>query len=198
MTLDGEPLNGRRPADVVKAGVTQAPEGRRIFAEFTVEENLRIGAHTNPGELAANLERIYDLFGVLKERRKATAGYLSGGEQQMLAMGRAMMSAPRYLLLDEPSLGLAPLLVRRIRDLIVDINETGTTVLLVEQNANMALKIAEHGYVMESGKIVMDKPAAQLREDEDVKEFYLGARRRITSRSAGWRARSRTSNCSRT
>ncbi|CAN5921497.1 ABC transporter ATP-binding protein [soil metagenome] len=174
ITLDGNPLHGRRPADVVKAGVIQVLEGRRIFAEFTVEENLRIGAHTNPGELTDNLDRIYDLFDVLKDRRKATAGYLSGGEQQMLAMGRAMMSAPKYLLLDEPSLGLAPLLVQRIRDLIVDINATGTTILLVEQNANMALKIAEHGYVMESGKIVMDKPAAQLREDEDVREFYLG------------------------
>lgn len=174
ITLDGDRLHGRRPADVVKAGVIQVLEGRRIFAEFTVEENLRIGAHTNPSELTDNLDRIYDLFGVLKDRRKATAGYLSGGEQQMLAMGRAMMSAPKYLLLDEPSLGLAPLLVQQIRDLIVDINATGTTILLVEQNANMALKIAEHGYVMESGKIVMDSPAAKLREDEDVREFYLG------------------------
>jgi branched-chain amino acid transport system ATP-binding protein len=174
ITLDGEPLEGRRPSEVVRAGVTQVLEGRRIFAEFTVEENLRVGAHTQPGDLTANLERVYDLFDVLRQRRRATAGYLSGGEQQMLAMGRAMMSAPRYLLLDEPSLGLAPLLVRQIRDLIREINAAGTTVLLVEQNANMALQIADHGYVMESGKIVMDKPAADLREDDDVREFYLG------------------------
>jgi branched-chain amino acid transport system ATP-binding protein len=174
ITLDGEPLAHRRPSEVVRAGVTQVLEGRRIFAEFTVEENLRVGAHTQPGDLADNLARVYDLFEVLEQRRRATAGYLSGGEQQMLAMGRAMMSAPRYLLLDEPSLGLAPLLVRQIRDLIREINAAGTTVLLVEQNANMALQIADHGYVMESGKIVMDKPAADLREDDDVREFYLG------------------------
>ncbi|HEX6255208.1 MAG TPA: ABC transporter ATP-binding protein [Euzebyales bacterium] len=173
ITLDGEPLD-RRPAEVVRAGVTQVLEGRRIFAEFTVEENLRVGAHTQPGDLADNLARVYDLFEVLKQRRRATAGYLSGGEQQMLAMGRAMMSAPRYLLLDEPSLGLAPLLVRQIRDLISEINAAGTTVLLVEQNANMALRIAHHGYVMENGKIVMDRPATDLREDDDVREFYLG------------------------
>ena len=174
ITLDGEPLHDRRPAEVVRAGVTQVLEGRRIFAEFTVEENLRVGAHTQPGDLADNLARVYDLFEVLKQRRRATAGYLSGGEQQMLAMGRAMMSAPRYLLLDEPSLGLAPLLVRQIRDLISEINAAGTTVLLVEQNANMALRIAHHGYVMENGKVVMDKPATDLREDDDVREFYLG------------------------
>jgi branched-chain amino acid transport system ATP-binding protein len=174
ISLDGRPLHGRRAADVVRAGVTQVLEGRRIFAEFTVEENLRIGAHTQPRHLADNLERVYGLFDVLRQRRSATAGYLSGGEQQMLAMGRAMMSAPRYLLLDEPSLGLAPLLVRQIRDLITEINATGTTILLVEQNANMALQIADHGYVMESGKIVMDKPSAELREDDDIREFYLG------------------------
>ena len=174
ITLDGEPLHGRQPADVVRAGVTQVLEGRRIFGEFTVEENLRIGAHTQPSHTAASLERVYDLFEVLRQRRKATAGYLSGGEQQMLAMGRAMMSAPRYLLLDEPSLGLAPLLVRQVRDLIIDINASGTSILLVEQNANMALQIAQHGYVMENGKIVMDKPSRELRADDDVREFYLG------------------------
>lgn len=174
ISLDGTPLRGRRPGAIVAAGVTQVLEGRRIFVEFTVEENLRIGAHTNHRELSDNLDRVYGLFDVLAQRRRTTAGYLSGGEQQMLAMGRAMMSAPRYLLLDEPSLGLAPLLVQQIRDLIVDINAAGTTVLLVEQNANMALRIAEHGYVMENGKIVMDKPAAELRDDDDVREFYLG------------------------
>ncbi|MDP9405167.1 MAG: ABC transporter ATP-binding protein [Actinomycetota bacterium] len=174
ITLDGTPIHHRRPSEIVALGVKQVLEGRRVFAEFTVEENLRVGAHTNTGDLAANLDRVYGLFPVLKERRRATAGYLSGGEQQMLAMGRALMSDPRCLLLDEPSLGLAPRLVQQVRDLVVEINQQGTTVLLVEQNANMALSIAEHGYILETGKVVMDKPAAALLDDEDVREFYLG------------------------
>ena len=172
--VDGEPIHKLKPASIVDRGVTQVMEGRRIFAEFTVEENLRVGAHINLSDLERNLERVFDLFPVLKERRKRTAGYLSGGEQQMLAMGRGLMSNPRYLLLDEPSLGLAPLLVQQIRDLIVEINRQGTSILLVEQNATMALSIAEHGYIMETGKIVMDKPAIDLMKDEDVQEFYLG------------------------
>ena len=177
VTLDGTPIHGLKPAQIVRRGIKQVLEGRRIFAEFTVEENLRIGAYADGGgNLAENMERMFGLFPVLRERRRKTAGYLSGGEQQMLAMGRALISNPRILLLDEPSLGLAPLLVRQIRDLVVEINAQGTTVLLVEQNANMALSIAEHGYVMETGKVVMDRPAAQLREDEDVREFYLGVR----------------------
>jgi len=176
VTLDGQPVHRLSPAKLVSLGIKQVLEGRRIFAEFTVEENLRVGAHRNPRALKDNLERIYGLFPVLKERRRATAGYLSGGEQQMLAMGRALVSDPQYLLLDEPSLGLAPLLVQQIRDLIVEINAQGTTVLLVEQNATMALSIAQHGYVMETGKIVMDKPAEQLLADDDVREFYLGLR----------------------
>jgi branched-chain amino acid transport system ATP-binding protein len=177
VTLDGAPIHHLDAPDVVGSGVGQVMEGRRIFAEFTVDENLRIGAHTaDRGRIEANLERVYSLFPVLAERRRGIAGYLSGGEQQMLAIGRALMAEPRYLLLDEPSLGLAPLIVQQIRDLIVDINAQGTSVLLVEQNANMALSIAEHGYLMETGKIVMDKPAAVLREDEDVREFYLGLR----------------------
>ena len=174
ITVDGEPIHRTNPAGIVRAGVKQVMEGRRIFAELTVEENLRLGAHTTARQMRGNLDRVYDLFPVLKQRHKSTAGYLSGGEQQMLAMGRAMMSDPRYLLLDEPSLGLAPLLVQQVRDLIVEINKQGTTVLLVEQNATMALSIAEHGYVMETGKIVMDKPAAELLADEDIREFYLG------------------------
>jgi branched-chain amino acid transport system ATP-binding protein len=124
--------------------------------------------------MAENLERIYGLFPVLADRRARTAGYLSGGEQQMLAMGRAMMSEPRYLLLDEPSLGLAPLMVEAIRDVVVAINEAGTGVLLVEQNAAMALSVAHHGYVMETGRVVLDKPAEELLRDDDVREFYLG------------------------
>ena len=174
ITLDGARVEKWSPARIVHHGVTQVMEGRRVFAEFTVEDNLRIGAHVNGSGMKAGMERVYGLFPVLKDRRKATAGYLSGGEQQMLAMGRALMSSPRYLLLDEPSLGLAPMLVQQIRDLIVEINNQGTSVLLVEQNATMALSIAEHGYVMETGKIVMDREARSLLEDEDVREFYLG------------------------
>jgi branched-chain amino acid transport system ATP-binding protein len=174
--VDGEPTHKLRPAAIVDRGVTQVMEGRRIFAEFTVEENLRVGAYANSGQREENLTRVFDLFPILKDRRKRTAGYLSGGEQQMLAMGRGLMSNPRFLLLDEPSLGLAPLLVQQIRDLIVEINRQGTAILLVEQNATMALSIAEHGYIMETGKIVMDKPAAELIRDEDVQEFYLGLR----------------------
>src|SRR6266545_4198148 len=181
--LDGRPIHRLRPAAVVRRGVTQVMEGRRIFAELTVEENLRLGAHTRPRRIGQELERIYDLFPVLAARRRATAGYLSGGEQQMLAMGRALMSEPRYLLLDEPSPGLAPRLVEQVRDLIVDINKLGTAVLLVEQNATMALSIAEHGYVLETGKVVLDKPAADLLADEDIREFYLGLRPEGTVRA---------------
>jgi len=181
--LDGVPIQRREPAAVVRRGVTQVLEGRRIFAEFTVEENLRVGAHTAPRDLAANLGRVFELFPRLQERRRQTAGYLSGGEQQMLAMGRALMSTPRLLLLDEPSLGLAPLLVQQIRDLIVAINEQGTTVLLVEQNATMALSIAHHGYVLETGRVVMDRPAAALLADDDIREFYLGLRGEGTTAS---------------
>jgi len=174
VTLDDRPIHRLRPAAVVRRGVSQVMEGRRIFGELTVEENLRLGAHTASGPPAAGLTRVYGLFPVLAQRRRTIAGYLSGGEQQMLAMGRALMSNPRYLLLDEPSLGLAPRLVEQVRDLIVEINRAGTAVLLVEQNATMALSIAEHGYVLETGKVVLDKPARDLLGDEDVREFYLG------------------------
>lgn len=174
ITLDDRRIDDLAAARVVKLGIGQALEGRRILGELTVEENLRLGAHTARKELDTNLARVYDLFPQLKERPRFTAGYLSGGQQQMLAIGRALMSSPRFLLLDEPSLGLAPLLVQQIRDIIVEINKQGTGVLLVEQNATMALSIAHHGYIMETGKIVMDKPAGDLLDDEDVREFYLG------------------------
>jgi branched-chain amino acid transport system ATP-binding protein len=177
ITLDGAPIHHLDAPGTVAAGIGQVMEGRRILREFTVEENLRVGAHTaDRGSVDANLDRIYGLFPRLQERRKQVAGYLSGGEQQMCAIGRALMAEPKVLLLDEPSLGLAPLIIQQIRDLIVEINAQGTSVLLVEQNANMALSIASHGYIMETGKVVMDKPAAVLREDEDVREFYLGLR----------------------
>lgn len=175
VTLEGSPLDTNRSADVVRAGVGQVMEGRRVFVEFTVEENLRVGAHTATGaDLSERYERIYEMFPVLADRRNARAGYLSGGEQQMLAIGRALMPRPRYLLLDEPSLGLAPKIVEQIRDLIVEVNAAGTGILLIEQNAAMALSIAHHGYVMENGLTVMDAPAATLRADADIQEFYLG------------------------
>lgn len=174
ITLDDEPIHGLSASRIVKLGIGQALEGRRILAELTVEENLRLGAHTTRRRMNENLDRVYQLFPMLEERPKFTAGYLSGGQQQMLAIGRALMSSPRFLLLDEPSLGLAPLLVQQIRDIIVEINRQGTGVLLVEQNATMALSIAHHGFIMETGKIVMDKPASELLQDDDVREFYLG------------------------
>lgn len=174
VSLDGDDLRRTPPEKIVKRGVRQVLEGRRVFVELSVEENLKVGAHTARSLMAQNLERVYGLFPVLADRRSKTAGYLSGGEQQMLAMGRAMMSSPRYLLLDEPSLGLAPLMVAAIRDVIVEINQEGTGILLVEQNAAMALSIAHHGYVMETGRVVLDKPAAELNADDDVREFYLG------------------------
>ncbi|MDX1690528.1 MAG: ABC transporter ATP-binding protein [Acidimicrobiia bacterium] len=174
ISLDGERIDRLSAAKIVGRGISQAMEGRRVLGELTVEENLKLGAHTNRRHMDENLDRVYGLFPDLKDRPKFTAGYLSGGQQQMLAIGRALMSSPRYLLLDEPSLGLAPLLVQQIRDIIVEINEQGTGVLLVEQNATMALSIADHGYIMETGKVVMDKPASELLEDDDVREFYLG------------------------
>lgn len=163
------------PPKIVAAGLGQVLEGRRVFAEFTVEENLRIGGHTRRGGLSESIDEIYELFPVLAERRRRTAGYLSGGEQQMLAMGRALVAQPDVILLDEPSLGLAPRLVQQVKDLVVQVNqERGTTVLLVEQNAMMALSIASHGYVMEQGKIVMDDDAQNLLNNEDIRDFYLG------------------------
>jgi branched-chain amino acid transport system ATP-binding protein len=176
VTWKGKAIQNANAADIVRSGITQVMEGRRVFAELTVDENLRTGAFTNndKGSREASYDRIMEMFPVLKERRSSTAGYLSGGEQQMLAIGRALMADPEMLILDEPSLGLAPLLVEQIRDIIVDINKQGVSVLLIEQNAAMALSIADYGYIMENGKIMLDGDAAKLRGDEDVQEFYLG------------------------
>ena len=176
VTLAGERIDDLEPSQIVRSGITQVMEGRRVFAELTVDENLVTGGITTTDRtsLTEAHDRVMTMFAVLADRRTAIAGYLSGGEQQMLAIGRALMSNPKLLLLDEPSLGLAPKLVAQIRDTIVEINRSGTSVLLIEQNANMALSIADYGYIMETGKIVMDGEAAKLLKDEDVQEFYLG------------------------
>jgi len=176
VTLAGERIDDQDPSQIVRSGITQVMEGRRVFAELTVDENLVTGGITNTDRtsIAEAHDRVMTMFPVLADRRTAVAGYLSGGEQQMLAIGRALMSNPKLLILDEPSLGLAPKLVAQIRDTIVEINRSGTSVLLIEQNANMALSIADYGYIMETGKIVMDGEAAKLLKDEDVQEFYLG------------------------
>ena len=175
--MDMPVIDHRGPEEIVKLGVTQVMEGRRVFDDLTTEENLLSGAHTRRGvaEIRTDLAAVYEYFPRLAERRALKAGYLSGGEQQMLAIGRALMARPRLMLLDEPSLGLAPLLVEEIFQIIQRLNrQEKLTVLLVEQNAAMALTIAEHGYVMENGRIVLDGPVAALRENPDVKEFYLG------------------------
>ncbi|MDD4138856.1 MAG: ABC transporter ATP-binding protein [Eubacteriales bacterium] len=168
-------LLGVAPHKIVTNGLAQCPEGRRIFLQLTVAENLEMGAYTRPGhELAASLANVYDRFPRLKERRTQLAGTLSGGEQQMLAMGRALMSRPTLFMLDEPSMGLAPLLVQQIFDIIKELNEAGTTILLVEQNAQMALSIAHRGYVLETGRIVMAASAQELLRNDDVRKAYLG------------------------
>ncbi len=176
VTWQGNEITTDEASTMVKAGITQVMEGRRTFAELTVDENLMCGGFTvtDKAKRKESYDRIMDLFPLLQERRRQVAGYLSGGEQQMLAIGRALMTSPTLLILDEPSLGLAPRLVEQIRDIIVDINSQGTSVLLIEQNAMMALSVADYGYVLETGKVVMDGEAKKLLADEDVKEFYLG------------------------
>jgi branched-chain amino acid transport system ATP-binding protein len=174
--FDGDELTRRSATHIVKAGVAQSPEGRRLFGRMTVLENLEMGAfqRTDKPGIAEDLARVFDLFPRLAERRSQKAGTLSGGEQQMCAMGRALLARPRLLLLDEPSMGLAPVLVERIFEVIVEINKQGTTVLLVEQNALMALEIAHRGYVLGTGKVALSDTAEALRGNEAVRKTYLG------------------------
>ena len=172
----GQDIAGMPAHKIVREGISQVPEGRRIFAEMTVQENLELGAFTrsDKDEINSDFKRVFGRFPRLEERRLQLAGTLSGGEQQMLAMGRALMSRPKLLLLDEPSMGLAPLLIREIFNIIADINKTGTTVLLVEQNANMALSIANRAYVLETGRITLSGDAKELAASEDIRKAYLG------------------------
>jgi len=178
ITFEGRDITRTLPSARVRMGISQVMEGRRIFVEMTVAENLVAGAYTVRDRAAARaaFDRVMGLFPVLAGRRHQVAGYLSGGEQQMLAIGRALMQSPRLMILDEPSLGLAPRLVEQMAEIIVAINQQGTAVLLIEQNAHMALSVAHHGYVMETGTIVMDDDPGTLLRDEDVQEFYLGLR----------------------
>lgn len=169
-----EDITGKEPTNIVTKGITLVPEGRRIFADLTVLENLRIGAYLRKDDLTDDLNWVYDLFPRLKERSWQAGGTLSGGEQQMLAVGRALMSRPKVIMMDEPSLGLAPIIVRGIFDIIKEINKQGVTVLLIEQNANMALKTAGIGYVLETGRITLSGSGAELLANEDVKSAYLG------------------------
>ncbi|MEE1044368.1 MAG: ABC transporter ATP-binding protein [Olegusella sp.] len=173
--FEGESLVGVPAHKVIERGIALCPEGRRIFLQMTVEENLEMGGFLRPdAEVAESKERVFDLFPRLKERRRQSGGTLSGGEQQMLAMGRALMSKPRLIMLDEPSMGLAPILVQEIFNIIAQLHEEGTTVLLVEQNAQMALSIADRAYVLETGHVAMSGPASELAADDRVRKAYLG------------------------
>ena len=174
--FDGQPIERLRTAERVKRGIAPVLEARRLFPRMTVLENLELGAYTRPRgpEIAEDLERVYALFPRVKERRSQTAGTLSGGEQQMVAIGRALMSRPRLICMDEPSMGLSPLLVEQVSDIIQQINRQGTTIFMVEQNAAMALAIAHRAYVLQTGQVVLSGEAAQLRENPAIREAYLG------------------------
>ena len=175
ITFEGQQVAGTPASKIVPQGMALCPEGRRVFQQMTVRENLEMGGYTRPaGEIGASLDDVFERFPRLKERHRQVAGTLSGGEQQMLAMGRALMSKPRLLMLDEPSMGLAPLLVEQIFDIIGELNRAGTTILLVEQNAQMALSIANRAYVLETGNIVKSGDAHLLMNDDDVRKAYLG------------------------
>lgn len=176
VVYEGEDITNVIPSEIVKKGMSLSPEGREVFPQLSVYDNLRLGAFTrsHKGEISESFDRVYELFPRLKERKNQTANTLSGGEQQMLAIGRSLMSKPKLLLLDEPSLGLSPNLVLLIFDLVRSIAKQGTTVLLIEQNAKMALKVADRGYVLETGKIIMSGKADKLLSDENIKKAYLG------------------------
>ena len=172
--FEGNEICGKTPDNIVKAGITLVPEGRRVFPNLTVKENLKIGAYLRKDSLDEDFRYVYELFPRLKEREWQLAGTLSGGEQQMLAVGRALMSKPKFIMMDEPSLGLAPLVVKGIFDIIKTINKEGITVLLIEQNANMALQVAHSAYVLETGNITMSGTGAELLADNRIREAYLG------------------------
>lgn len=174
----GDDITGSDTNEIVRKGITLVPEGRRIFPDLTVLENLRVGAYLRNDDITEDINWVYDLFPRLRERSWQAGGTLSGGEQQMLAVGRAMMARPKLMMMDEPSLGLAPLVIREIFNIIRRINESGTTVLLVEQNANMALKVAHHAYVLETGNIKMEGSGKELLENEEIKEAYLGKKKK--------------------
>ena len=175
IVFNGASIAHKAPHLIVKDGLALVPEGRRVFAQMTVEENLEMGAFTRANAtVAPGLEKVYELFPRLKERRRQTAGTLSGGEQQMLAMGRALMSAPKLMMLDEPSMGLAPILVEQVFDIIQSLHKAGTTILLVEQNAQMALSIADRAYVLENGKVSLSGTGEELAKSEQVQKAYLG------------------------
>lgn len=177
ITYNDTDITGRPSEEIVKHGITLVPEGRRVFPNLTVLENLKIGAYLRKDDLTEDVKRVYDLFPRLKERSWQLAGTLSGGEQQMLAVGRALMSRPGLIMMDEPSLGLAPLVVRGIFDIIAEINKQGMTILLIEQNANLALRLADKGYVMETGRITMTGGGQELLANEQVKAAYLGTKK---------------------
>jgi branched-chain amino acid transport system ATP-binding protein len=190
VTFDGREIQRMDPDKVVRLGLSHVPEGREVFPFLSVRENLRMGAYTRTDAdgVGRDMEMVYRYFPVLKERAEQRAGQLSGGEQQMLSISRALMARPKMMLLDEPSLGLSPLLVKEIFDIIVRINrDHGVTVLLVEQNANMALHVAEYGYVLEVGRVVMEDTCARLLEKEDIKEFYLGMKERSVRGTRRWK-----------
>lgn len=170
----GENIAGMDATDIVKKGITLVPEGRRIFSDLSVLENIKIGAYLRKDDLTEDIETVYSLFPILKERNWQQAGTLSGGEQQMLAVGRALMSKPKLIMMDEPSLGLSPIYVKNIFDIIRKISSTGVTILLIEQNANMALKIADRAYVLETGLITMEGTGQELLENQKVRDAYLG------------------------
>lgn len=190
ITFMGDTIGGLDPDRVVSKGISLVPEGREVFPYLTIEENLKLGAFTRKGDLSNDLDLVYTYFPILKERRRQAAGFLSGGQQQMLAIGRGLMAQPKLMMLDEPSLGLSPLLTQEIFGIIARLNaEEGVTMLLVEQNAHIALETAHRGYVLEMGRIVMTGPSEQLKASDDIQEFYLGRTEETERGQKRWKRR---------